>query len=242
MAAAAGVRIDSASVSAPRFQLQSVGELEARVGAERSGMPFVMFRDGDGRQQIVALPAEEDRVAVGRRPERGIHLPWDPEVSRVHALLEHVAGAWTVVDGGLSRNGTFVNDVRVVERRRLHNGDVVRCGNVLLEFRDPRDRTDEETLRATDAKMPSARLSPAQRRVLIALCRPLAESAHGVPATNKEIAAELCVSVDAVKTQLRRAAEVLGLEGMPQNQKRAKLAWTALEVGAVTPRDLVAER
>ena len=234
--------IDSASVSTSRFQLQSVGELEARVDAERSGVPFVVFRDGDGRQQIVALPSDDDRVAIGRRPERGIHLPWDPEVSRVHALLEPVAGAWTIVDGGLSRNGTFVNDVRVAERRRLQDGDMVRCGNVLFEFHDPGNRTDDETLKATDAEAPSARLSPAQRRVLIALCRPLAEAPHGVPATNKEIAAELSVSVDAVKTQLRRAAEVLGIEGMPQNQKRAKLAWTALDAGAVTPRDLIADR
>ena len=226
----------------PLFQLQSVGELEARLDAERSGMPFVVFRDGDGRQHVVSLPSDDDRVALGRRPERGIHLSWDPEVSRVHALLERVAGAWTIVDGGLSRNGTFVNDFRVAERRRLDDGDVVRCGNVLLEFHDPGSRSDDETRKAEDAQSPSARLSPAQRRVLIALCRPLADTPHGVPATNKEIAAELSVSVDAVKTQLRRAAEVLGLEGMPQNQKRAKLAWAALDTGVVTPRDLIANR
>ena len=226
----------------PLFQLQSVGELEARLDAERSGGPFVVFRDGDGRQHVVSLPSDDDRVALGRRPERGIHLSWDPEVSRVHALLERVAGAWTIVDGGLSRNGTFVNDFRVAERRRLDDGDVVRCGNVLLEFHDPASRGDDETRKAEDAQSPSARLSPAQRRVLIALCRPLADTPHGVPATNKEIAAELSVSVDAVKTQLRRAAEVLGLEGMPQNQKRAKLAWAALDTGVVTPRDLIANR
>jgi pSer/pThr/pTyr-binding forkhead associated (FHA) protein len=229
-------------VSRPLFQLQSVGELEARLDAERSGLPFLVFRDGDRRQHVVSLPSDDDRVALGRRPERGIHLRWDPEVSRVHALLERVAGTWTIVDGGLSRNGTFVNDIRIAERRRLRDGDVIRCGTVLLEFHDPQNREDDETRKAEDAQSPSARLSPAQRRVLIALCRPLADTPHGVPATNKEIAAELSVTVDAVKTQLRRAAEVLGLEGIPQNQKRAKLAWAALDTGVVTPRDLLANR
>ena len=85
------------------------------------------------------------------------------------------------------------------------------------------------------------RLTPGQRRVLIALCRPLVDTAYGVPATNKEIAAELSLSVEAVKTHLRRASELLGLEHLPQNEKRAKLAGTALAEGLVTPRDLLRE-
>jgi hypothetical protein len=237
----ATVGVDSARVPTPRFQLQSVSELEARIAAERSGVPFVLFRDGNGRQQVVGLPADHERVALGRRPERGIQLAWDREVSRVHALLEHVAGAWTIVDDGLSRNGTYVNDIQLIGRRRLQDGDYVRCGSVLLEFHDPRHPADETTLKAPDAADPAPRLSPAQRRVLVALCRPLAENPHGVPATNKEIAAELCVSVDAVKTQLRRAAEVLGVDRLPQNEKRTTLAWTAIDAGAVTARELVVD-
>jgi predicted component of type VI protein secretion system len=238
----ADVGVDLPAVPAPRFQLQSVGELEARIDAERSGMPFVVFRDGDGCQHVVGLPADHDRVAIGRRAERGIHLAWDREVSRVHALLEHVAGAWTITDDGLSRNGTFVNDAHVVGRRRLLDGDYVRCGSVLLEFHDPRHRHDDPTFKAQDDARPSARLSPAQRRVLIALCRPLADNPHGVPATNKEIAAELSISVDAVKTQLRRAAEVLGVDRLPQNEKRTTLAWAAIDAGAVTARELLVNR
>jgi predicted component of type VI protein secretion system len=238
VAEVAGLGVDSQPVYTPRLQLQSVGELEARVHAERAGVPFLVFRDGTGRQQVVALPADRDRVAVGRRPERGIHLEWDREVSRVHALLEHVAGAWTIVDDGLSRNGTFINHVHVVGRRRLQDGDVIRCGSVLLEFHDPRDRADEPTLKAKDGGAPAARLSPAQRRVLVELCRPLAGNARGVPATNKEIAARLDLSVDAVKTQLRRAAEVLGVDRLPQNEKRITLAWKAMEAGAITEPEL----
>jgi hypothetical protein len=44
---------------------------------------------------------------------------------------------------------------------------------------------------------------------------------------------------ETLKTQLRRAAEVLGVDRLPQNEKRATLAWTAIDAGAVTPRDLI---
>ena len=81
------------------------------------------------------------------------------------------------------------------------------------------------------------RLSPAQRRVLVALCRPLDASPYAIPATNKEIAEELSLSVDAVKTHLRRIAELLGVHDVPQNRKRAQLAERALMAGILTGRD-----
>jgi len=34
-------------------------------------------------------------------------LEWDSEVSRVHAELVEIGGAWTVSDDGLSRNGSY---------------------------------------------------------------------------------------------------------------------------------------
>ena len=80
-------------------------------------------------------------------------------------------------------------------------------------------------------------LSEAQRKVLIALCRPLAHSAYATPATNKEIAAEVYLSVDAVKAHLRVIFERFDLDDLPQNQKRARLAATALVNGVVRPHD-----
>jgi DNA-binding NarL/FixJ family response regulator len=85
---------------------------------------------------------------------------------------------------------------------------------------------------------PAYRITPAQRRVLVALCRPLRDSPHSPPATNKAVAAECVLSVEAVKTHLRRLSAVLGVEDLPQNRKRAELAWRALRAGLVTPRDL----
>jgi hypothetical protein len=46
------------------------------------------------------------------------------------------------------------------------------------------------------------------------------------------------LSVDAVKMHLRTLFGKFELGDLPQNQKRAKLAETALQFGAITHRDL----
>jgi DNA-binding NarL/FixJ family response regulator len=77
-------------------------------------------------------------------------------------------------------------------------------------------------------------LSPAQRRVLTALCRPLAESPFAAPPSNREIADELFVSVDTVKSHLHALFELFGVGDVPQNRKRAELVRLAFERGAYT--------
>jgi len=56
------------------------------------------------------------------------------------------------------------------------------------------------------------------------------------------MAAELTVSVDAVKTHLRRIAELFDVGELPQNRKRAELSWRALSTGVITPRELLSDR
>jgi DNA-binding NarL/FixJ family response regulator len=76
-------------------------------------------------------------------------------------------------------------------------------------------------------------ISPAQLRILQALCRPLGEQRYAAPASNRDIAEQLFLSVDTVKSTLGRLFELFGLESLPQNQKRAALAAEALERGIV---------
>jgi DNA-binding NarL/FixJ family response regulator len=75
--------------------------------------------------------------------------------------------------------------------------------------------------------------------VLVALCRPFKEgAAFATPATNQEIADELTLSVDAVKTHLRALFEKFGVGALPQNQKRVALVERALQSGLVSEREL----
>ena len=115
------------------------------ANAERQGDPFVSWRDAHDRQQVLSLLDGWERVTIGRGPSCDIGLPWDTNVSRVHAELVRIGDDWAVVDDGLSTNGTFVGGKRVEQRRRLRDGELVRCGDTELRFRapfEPPDRTE----------------------------------------------------------------------------------------------------
>jgi pSer/pThr/pTyr-binding forkhead associated (FHA) protein len=218
--------------------VQSASELKAQIEAEREGLPFLVYRDGEEQQRIFPLSGEVDRVTVGRGSSTDICIDWDTEVSRLHAEFERIGDDWTVADDGLSRNGTHINGERVVGRRRLHDSDVVRFGRTVATYRQPLAANSTETAVASEV-LDRASLSDAQRRVLIALCRPFKEArGYVTPATNQQIADELFLSVDAVKTHLRALFSKFGIEDLPQNQKRIRLVEMALKSGVVTPRDL----
>ena len=210
-------------------------ELKERLAAERAGAPFLVFRDEAGAQRIVALESGAPAVTIGRRPDNAIALEWDSRVSRLHAVVELVGAQWTIADDGLSQNGTWVGTQRVSGRRRLEDGDVVRIGNTQLLFRDPRNDGFGSTALGDEQSL-AVELTPAQRRVLIALCRPYRED-FGHPATNQDIATELSYSIDAVKTHLRTLFRKFAIGDMAQNQKRSQLAERALRFGLVTERD-----
>ena len=213
-------------------------ELRERLEAEREGEPFLVFRDGDGAQRLHVLDsAEGGRVTVGRSPGNDVALEWDTEVSRLHAELERLGDEWTVSDDGLSRNGSFVNGSRISGRCRLRDGDVLRVGRTTIAYRVP-EAADSRPTAAAGSRPQVPSLTPTQRSVLVALCRPYKDTEFATPATNQQIADELYLSVDAVKAHLRTLFGYFGVEHLPQNQKRSYLAIRALQDGVVSTRDL----
>jgi pSer/pThr/pTyr-binding forkhead associated (FHA) protein len=227
-------------VSADRRQT-SAPELKAQIEAERGGRPFLVFRDGAGEQRIVVVDEGTAELWVGRGEAAGLRLEWDEEVSALHAQIEVVGGECTLLDDGLSRNGSFVGEQRVHGRRLLRDGDTLRFGRTRVLFRRPGEGGEsapEATVVATEVPA-AATVSPGQRRVLVALCRPFKDgSSFATPPTNQAIAAELHLSVDAVKTHMRALFEKLGVEDLPQNQKRLALVERALQSGVIAPREL----
>jgi hypothetical protein len=224
-------------MSVPDERPQTPAELKEQIEAERQGLPLLVHRDADDAQRIVALEGERGELWIGRSASADISLPGDEQVSKLHARIEHVGTEATLVDDGLSRNGSFVNEERVGGRRMLRDGDVIRVGRTRIRFRAPGGGADS-TVVAGDLAGASG-VSPAQRRVLVALCRPFKDGpSFATPATNAEIAAELHLSIDAIKTHLRALFEKFDLADAPQSRKRVELVQRAMQAGIITERDL----
>ncbi len=82
-------------------------------------------------QETDVIPLAEDRISIGREPDRDLVLP-DPMISATHALLERTAEGCFLSDVQ-SRIGTFVNG-RSIIRQRLESGDRVQLGPYLFRF------------------------------------------------------------------------------------------------------------
>lgn len=212
-------------------------ELKAVIEAQRdAALPILLTRDGEDCQRVFVLEPPDEQLWIGRGAACDLRLDWDERASRCHAELVRVADGWAVVDDGLSRNGTFVGGERIAGRRRLHHGEVVRFGSSSMTYLLPgasgaATRPAEDLLALPD-------LTPMQHKVLVSLCRPLLDArSPAVPATNPAIAAELVLSTKAIKTHMRTLFTKFGVEDLPQNQKRARLAELAMQAGlASQPR------
>lgn len=84
----------------------------------------------DGQRVAITAP----RVRLGREVDNDVVLP-DPRVSRYHAQINYLGGAFTLRDLG-SRNGTRVGDRPIVEGP-LRPGDTIYLGGVPVRFDAP---------------------------------------------------------------------------------------------------------
>jgi FHA domain len=214
----------------------SPSELKQMMAAERAGRALLAFRDEQGGLCLFSADAGSETSTVGRRAEMDLSIPWDNEVSGLHAELQYLGGEWAVLDDGLSTNGTYVNGQRISGRQRLRDGDRIRVGRTVLAYKAA--PVAEPQLTVAAGSMPALNLTDTQRRVLVALCRPYRDGSFTTPASNQVIAGELFLSVDAVKMHLRSLFGKFELADLPQNQKRAKLAERALQLGVISQRDL----
>lgn len=206
-------------------------ELQAVIAAERLAESFLVYRDAEGRLQTLVLSGE---FTVGRNAEATLSIAWDEQVSGLHAELKELGGELTLVDDGLSRNGSYVNGERVHGRRRLRDGDRLQFGQTVVVVRRPTDGEHRATAAAIHAVSAPADISARQREVLTALCRPLmGDNPFAAPASNRQIAEELFLSVPAVKLHLRALFDKFGIEDLPQNEKRLALVGRARASGVI---------
>jgi hypothetical protein len=182
-----------------------------------------------GRSGRELRPLDSERMTVGTLDSNDVVVDADG-VSRVHAMFERFGGNRCVRDPG-SRNGIFVNGRRIVGERGLHSGDEILLGRLRLLFRGPDGGKETAALAAAPP------LTPRERDVLLALCRPLLTGdAFTEPASIRALAAELVVSEAAVKQHLSRL--YVKFDVADGERRRVQLANAAVSTGAVKLGDL----
>jgi pSer/pThr/pTyr-binding forkhead associated (FHA) protein len=212
-------------------------ELKQLLAVQHEQLPFLALREPDGQLRLITLDSRRPNLTIGRRAETDVPIAWDGEVSALHAELHCIAGEWTILDDGLSTNGTYLNGRRVSTRQRLRDGDRIRVGRTTIAFNLGGRERAQTTVSGRTLPVPT--LSPTRRSVLVALCRPYRKGgAYATPASNRQIAEEVFLSVDAVKTHLRALFNEFGLAHLPQNQKRAMLVERATQLGVIVPSEL----
>ncbi len=223
--------------------LPSPEEGLALNAAERAGLRYLVFRDRACaepgtrcRQCLFELHEDRVRLSVGRAAEADLSLEFDRDVSRAHCTLERVGAHWTVSDDGLSRNGTYLNERRVLGAQTLRGGDRLRVGATTLVYHAPPDQSASTGMPPAQSQIP---VTDAERRVLVELCRPYRErDPYATPPSNQEIAAALVVTVETVKAHLRSLFDKFDVEDLPALRKRVRLAQQAIETGLISPYEL----
>jgi DNA-binding CsgD family transcriptional regulator len=185
-----------------------------------------------GVTTLVTLDREQ--LSVGAGPANDVVLEQDRTASRLHAVFVSYPSGWAVKDIG-SRNGTFVNGQRLWGERLLRSGDEVRVGRAQLVFHADEKRGGPKT--QVD-RPPVPPLTPRERDVLIALCRPVV-SGHVFtqPASLRDVARELEVSVGAVKGHLARLYKKFDVPDEGE-RRRVLLANEVMARGVLSVTDL----
>jgi len=108
-----------------------IGSLSALVsGIFQPASVKVMRGWQEGRE----YPLEKARSQLGREEHSDIPLFRDMRVEKRHAFIERKGESFILINNGAPPDFTRVNDVPVVDRRELRDGDRLQLGQVLLRF------------------------------------------------------------------------------------------------------------
>jgi DNA-binding CsgD family transcriptional regulator len=174
------------------------------------------------------LAPADGPVLVGRAPTCQLRLS-DPTVSRRHLLLTPVHDTWIAEDVSRgSRTQLERGAQRLVLRQRqaLSSGDRLHIGATVLTFKDVAQPAIDET--RPGGLGDRVELRDRERDVLNVLCRPVIENT-GPPASNTEIAAELYLSVEGVRSNLKSLYRKFGIASGTGDQRRAMLVQRAID-------------
>jgi len=102
---------------------------------------MLMLVHNKGQADELSFPIGTEPTIIGRSEELAVCIP-HRSLSRHHARIEHSAGRFFISDLE-SKNGTFVNGVRV-RRQEIRPGDLLKLGDVTLLLLDAMRAPDSE--------------------------------------------------------------------------------------------------
>src|SRR5262245_25799422 len=91
----------------------------------------VLISFPNGQTRTIVL--EGERWTVGRSIDNDFGYPEDAGLSRQHLVLEFMDGVWSVRDLG-SKNGTFLNSIRLQSKQALSPGDSITASQLSFVF------------------------------------------------------------------------------------------------------------
>lgn len=186
-------------------------------------------RDAPGLNDV-RLP-DQGSVLIGRRQEASIRIEGDSAVSREHAELSCVEGAWLIADLG-STGGTYLmrdgTRRKLIGRHRLRHGDRISVGGTIVRFHHPPDAQDGVATDLAEAEIDT--LTPRERELLTALCADELSGRGGWP-DNATLARSLYISTDTVRSHLKSLYRKFGLDGVPDSQRKSRLVRRAIAEG-----------
>lgn len=119
------------------FAADVVDTRDASSPAIRASLCWLIM---DGRR----IPLQPGDNILGRDGGGGLSIE-SPSVSRRHARIS-VANERATIDDLGSKNGTYVRGERIANPVPLNDGDEVRIGSVVLQFRQPPGRGSTMTM------------------------------------------------------------------------------------------------
>jgi pSer/pThr/pTyr-binding forkhead associated (FHA) protein len=121
--------------------------------------PVILGTEGPLKGQ--SFPVDRQGVRIGRDPTNEVVIP-TPDVSRHHARVILHNGALWVQDAG-SRNGVYVNGVRVADHKQVSPGDRVKLGNSEFEIGLTADDTESSVSVNMDSVLPASQRQTAKK-------------------------------------------------------------------------------
>jgi hypothetical protein len=122
--------------------------------------PRLSVKMPDGAKTAIILPLGD--LKIGRAEHNELILR-EPGVSTTHAIIRGQGSVYQIIDLG-SRNGVFVNGVRIGEAHPLSHGDKIQIGRATMKFTWPyqvQGDADAETAKSEKAAKKSERMRAA---------------------------------------------------------------------------------